>query len=207
MLVLIVGTGISQSISSSNSKTLDSMWATARQWKVVGGKSRATWDDHPSRGSRIIWRLCHQVRNHNCFSFPARLGKSKISHVYQNQSMPAAKVPWQHMLLLERWLHKYVWTCRASHPSLQTFPGDCILNGTWKLLFTDAADATFRRGKRTEPWRFTCSVILNRNTQTLYIYNIYTTIYFLYTYICITVHGWLEDHWIPTSSRHMVAQH
>jgi len=27
-------------------------------------------------------------------------------------------------------------------------PGDCILNGTWKLLFTDAADATFRRGKR-----------------------------------------------------------
>jgi hypothetical protein len=23
-----------------------------------------------------------------------------------------------------------------------------VLNGTWKLLFTDAADATFRRGKR-----------------------------------------------------------
>lgn len=23
-----------------------------------------------------------------------------------------------------------------------------MLNGTWKLLFTDAADATFRRGKR-----------------------------------------------------------
>lgn len=29
-------------------------------------------------------------------------------------------------------------------------PGDCALNGTWKLLFTDAADATFRRGKRGE---------------------------------------------------------
>jgi len=27
-------------------------------------------------------------------------------------------------------------------------PGNCVLNGTWKLLFTDAADATFRRGKR-----------------------------------------------------------
>jgi len=27
-------------------------------------------------------------------------------------------------------------------------PKDCALNGTWKLLFTDAADATFRRGKR-----------------------------------------------------------
>eukprot|EP00930_Biecheleria_cincta_P031097 TRINITY_DN21576_c0_g1_i1.p1 TRINITY_DN21576_c0_g1~~TRINITY_DN21576_c0_g1_i1.p1 ORF type:complete len:349 (-),score=57.13 TRINITY_DN21576_c0_g1_i1:132-1151(-) len=27
-------------------------------------------------------------------------------------------------------------------------PAECILNGTWKLLFTDAADATFKRGKR-----------------------------------------------------------
>lgn len=27
-------------------------------------------------------------------------------------------------------------------------PEECILNGTWKLLFTDAADATFKRGKR-----------------------------------------------------------
>lgn len=25
---------------------------------------------------------------------------------------------------------------------------ECVLNGTWKLLFTDAADATFKRGKR-----------------------------------------------------------
>lgn len=27
-------------------------------------------------------------------------------------------------------------------------PSECMLNGTWKLLFTDAADATFRKGKR-----------------------------------------------------------
>lgn len=27
-------------------------------------------------------------------------------------------------------------------------PEDCLLNGTWKLMFTDAADATFRKGKR-----------------------------------------------------------
>lgn len=27
-------------------------------------------------------------------------------------------------------------------------PGACILNGTWKLVFTDAADATFKKGKR-----------------------------------------------------------
>jgi len=27
-------------------------------------------------------------------------------------------------------------------------PAGCALNGTWKLLFTDAADATFRKGKR-----------------------------------------------------------
>lgn len=79
-----------------------------------------------------------------------------------------------------------------SFPSLlQTFPGDCILNGTWKLLFTDAADATFRRGKRTEPWRFTCSVILNR-IHKHYIY-IYYYIFFIYIYMH-TVHGWLEDH-------------
>lgn len=33
-------------------------------------------------------------------------------------------------------------------------PVACRLNGTWKLLFTDAADATFRRGKRGEAATF-----------------------------------------------------
>lgn len=46
-------------------------------------------------------------------------------------------------------------------------PSKCQLNGTWKLLFTDAADATFRRGRRgnattfqeidaTEGWFVNC---------------------------------------------------
>lgn len=29
-----------------------------------------------------------------------------------------------------------------------TSPAECGLNGTWKLIFTDAADATFKKGKR-----------------------------------------------------------
>ena len=27
-------------------------------------------------------------------------------------------------------------------------PKNCVLNGTWKLIFTDAADATFKKSKR-----------------------------------------------------------
>lgn len=33
-------------------------------------------------------------------------------------------------------------------------PASCPLNGTWKLLFTDAADATFRKGKRGKATTF-----------------------------------------------------
>lgn len=33
-------------------------------------------------------------------------------------------------------------------------PSSCILNGTWKLIFTDAADATFKKGKRGEAFAF-----------------------------------------------------
>ncbi len=153
------------------------MWATARQSKVVGGESRATWDDHPSKGSRMIWRLCHQVGNHNCFSFPASWGIAIF--ICLPKSVHASSiVPLQHMPL---WKDNCINIGEHGElPILYTFPGNCVLNGTWKLLFTDAADATFRRGKRTEPWSFTCSVI------------------YMYT------HGWLKDHWIPTSSRHMV---
>ena len=139
-------------------------------------------------GGRESFGGCaHQVRNHNCFSFPASWGNAKISHVYQNQSMPAAKVPWQHMLLLERWLHKHGWTCRASHPSCKPSQATVAWTGPGNYSSPTLADATFRRGKRTEPWRFTCSVILNR----IHKHYIYTTIYFLYTYICIQyMAGW-----------------
>lgn len=58
--------------------------------------------------------------------------------------------------------------------NMESFPGDCVLNGTWKLLFTDAADATFRRGKRTEPWSFLRMRPLPVIEPSIYIYILYS---------------------------------
>ena len=188
MLVLIVGTGISQSISPSNSKTLDSMWATARQWKVVGGKSRATWDDHPSRG-RESFGGCAIRFEITIASVSLPVGEKQNFTCLPKSVHASSKVPWQHMLLLERWLHKHGWTCRASHPSCKPSQATVAWTGPGNYSSPTLPMPPSAVASARSPGVSHVSVILNR-IHKHYIY-IYTTIYFLYTYICIQyMAGW-----------------